>query len=320
MQVGDLELRPATLDDAGIAADVETECCPDDPEDPQMLRHWWSLAAAEDTAERGIALLNGAPVGYTEFAHRPWSKMPERFADLHAALRPTANSAERLNAVFAHLEERARSDGALKVSAWAWEWNADRLTLLEGRGYREARRERFWELDLVAGRERITAMTAESRARMAREGVRLLTLAEDDDPGKWEKLKRMSDEAESDVPTTVPWVQIDMDEFMEWFESPALHKDRIWIAREGDDIVGISQLTYPPVRGPVATDWTGMARKARGRGIARALKCETLMQAIAVGVDKVRTDNDSTNAPILHINQTMGYTRRPDMIQLIKEL
>lgn len=320
MLVGDLELRSATLDDASIAADVETECCPDDPEDPQMTRHWWSLASEEDTAEREIALLDGAPVGYTEFTHRPWSKMPERFADLHAAIRPAAYSAERLDALFEHLEERARSDGALKVSASAWEWNVDRLALLERRGYREERRERYWELDLVAGRERITAMAAESRARMEREGIRLLTLADDDDPNKFEKLKRMSDEAESDVPTTTPWVQIDMEEFMEWFESPALHKDRIWIAREGDDIVGISQLTYPPVRGPVATDWTGMARTARGRGIARALKCETLMQAIAFGVEKVRTDNDSTNAPILHLNETMGYVRRPDMVELFKGL
>jgi len=96
--------------------------------------------------------------------------------------------------------------------------------------------------------------------------------------------------------------------------------DRIWIAREDNDILGISQLSYPPVRGVVATDWTGVARKARGRGIARALKCETLMQAIVLGVDRVRTDNDSTNAPILHINETMGYCRRHDGIQFLKEL
>ena len=99
-----------------------------------------------------------------------------------------------------------------------------------------------------------------------------------------------------------------------------MRPDRIWLAREGDEIIGISQLSYPPVRGVVSTDWTGMARKARGRGIARALKCETLMQAIGLGVDRVRTDNDSTNAPILHINETMGYRRRPDMIQLLKVL
>ena len=43
------------------------------------------------------------------------------------------------------------------------------------------------------------------------------------------------------------------------------------------------------------------------------------MQAIALGVDRVRTDNDSRNAPILHINDSMGYKRRPDMIQFMRD-
>jgi len=44
-----------------------------------------------------------------------------------------------------------------------------------------------------------------------------------------------------------------------------------------------------------------------------------VMQAIALGVDKVRTDNDSTNTPILHLNEVMGYQRRADMIQLMRK-
>jgi len=35
-------------------------------------------------------------------------------------------------------------------------------------------------------------------------------------------------------------------------------------------------------------------------------------------VNAVRTDNDGENAPILHLNASMGYTRRADMIQLMK--
>jgi hypothetical protein len=58
----------------------------------------------------------------------------------------------------------------------------------------------------------------------------------------------------------------------------------------------------------------------RGKGVARALKCETVMQATALSVDRVRTDNDSKNKPILHINDSMGYRPRPEMIQLIKDL
>ena len=85
----------------------------------------------------------------------------------------------------------------------------------------------------------------------------------------------------------------------------------MWIAREGDDIVGISVLAYPPMRGNVWPDWTGTARKVRGRGVARALKLETVMQAIALGVKSVRTENDGENAPILHLNEQMGYRASP---------
>lgn len=319
-RVADLHLRAATLDDAVIAADINTEAHPDDPEDPEMTRHWWSMAAPDDVVERWIAQLDGEPVGFATREHPAWSKMPERFTSIRAGLRPAVRTAARLDALFGMIEDAARGDGTQKVTAWAWEHDALMLEVLPARGFREERRERFWELDLVEGRERITAMAAASRARMRQEGIRVLTLALDDDPAKFEKLKRMSDEAESDVPSSEPYVPLEMREFMEWFESPGLRPDRIWIAREGEDIIGISQLSYPPVRGVVSTDWTGMARKARGRGIARALKCETLMQAIGLGVDRVRTDNDSTNLPILHINETMGYRRRPDGIQLLKVL
>jgi len=320
VKVADLTLRPATLDDAAFVADVLTEAHPGDPEDPQLMRHWWTIQDPEATVERFVAAVGGADVGYVMRSHESWAKMPERFGRLACVLRPAAWSAARVDALIGAMEERQRADGAKKLTMWAWEDDPDHIGVLEKRSFREERRERFWELDLVEGRARITKMAAESRERMKHEGIRVLTLAEDGDLTKFEKLKRMSDEAESDVPTTVPHVVPTFDEFMKWLGSPGLRPDRIWIARDGDDIVGISQLAYPPVRGVVSTDWTGMARKARGRGIARALKCETLVQAIALGVDRVRTDNDSTNAPILHLNESMGYRRRHDGVQYLKVL
>ena len=319
-KVADMELRPASLDDAAIVADVDTEIRHDDPEDPVMLRHWWELIAADAVVKRYIATRNGSPVGYATWNHVPWERMPERFLRVSADLRPAARTPERLDALFAHLEGEARDEGARKLTAWSFDGDAVKMEVLTARGFREERRQRFWELDLRANRERIEKMAAESRERMRREGIRVLTLDQNADPARWEKLKRMSDEAEADVPTTVPHVPMAMAGWMKWFDSPALRPDRSWIAQEGDDIVGISQLAYPPVRGVVVTDWTGTARKVRGRGVARALKCETLVQAIALGVDRVLTDNDSANAPILHINETMGYRIRIEGIQYLKEL
>ena len=79
-------------------------------------------------------------------------------------------------------------------------------------------------------------------------------------------------------------------------------------------------LEYPPVRGVVGTAWTATARSVRGRGIARALKCETVAQAIALGVDRVRTGNDAQNDPILRINETMGYRLFKTRISFHKDI
>jgi GNAT superfamily N-acetyltransferase len=263
---------------------------------------------------------DGTAVGYAHWTHVDWERMPERFVRGYAELRPMERTAARLDALVAFLEEEARREGGRQLSVWAFDDDPLKIGVLTDRGFHEERRQRFWQLDLAANRARIERMAAESRARMQREGIQVLTLDQDHDPRKWEKLKRMSDEAEADVPSTVPFVSMPMAEWMKWFDSPALRPDRIWLAREGEDIVGISQLAYPPVRGVVMTDWTATARKVRGRGVARALKCEALVQAIALGVDRVRTDNDSANAPILHINETMGYRIRVEGIQFLKEL
>jgi hypothetical protein len=338
MKVADLEIRPATLDDAALVADVETNVHPDDAVDPKLLRHWWSMDSTEGVTERFVGLRDGAVVAHAYRMHPSWEKMPERYCRIGGEIRSDLRSAERFGALVAMLEDRSRADGSKKLTIWAWERDRFRREALEAAGYREVRRQRFWELDLRGNRDNLERMARESREQMRKDGIRILTLADDHDPAKFDKLKRMSDEAERDVPSTVPFVPVPFDDWIKWFSSPGLRPDRIWIARAGEgaqgvgapgrgaereateDIVGISMLSYPPVRGVVVTDWTGTARKVRGRGVARALKCETVMQAIALGVDRVRTDNDSRNAPILHINETMGYRIRAEMVQYLKEV
>jgi len=318
MKVADLELRAATLDDASFDADLETALRPDDPADPVVTRHWRKIEAADNVVERWVAEQGGRSVGIAFHRQAAGEQMPERFGRVAGDLLPGIRTPARIDALLAFVEERSRADGTKTFTAWTWEDDGMRLDVLRARGFTEERRERFWELDLVANKDRIEQMADESRARMRTEGIEILTLARDTDPEKYRKLWRMSNEAEHDIPTTVPHTDTTWEVFEEWQRSPGLREDRQWIAREGDDIVGVSQLSYPPTRGIVETDWTGTARTVRGRGVARALKVETVMQAIVLGVDRVRTDNDGENAPILHLNESMGYRRLKDMIQLMK--
>src|SRR3989442_807513 len=150
--------------------------------------------------------------------------------------------------------------------------------LLRARGYREERRSKAWELDLRANGPRLGEMAERYRSRMREERIAILTLDRDRDTERFHKLNDMSEEAALDVPRTVPHVRESFETFMKWFATPGIREDRMWIARLGDDVVGVSVLLYPPARGNVWTDWTGTARRVRGRGVARALKLETLMQ------------------------------------------
>lgn len=77
---------------------------------------------------------------------------------------------------------------------------------------------------------------------------------------------------------------------------------------------------FPPVRGRVWTGYTCCHPDHRGRGLARAVKLQSLAQAIDLGVPAVFTDNDSQNAPILHINEELGYAPRAGLISLLKRV
>jgi GNAT superfamily N-acetyltransferase len=317
LNAGDVLLREARLSDAEFVADLETAIRPDDPRDPVTLEDYWRNPEENSKFERFIGEIGGKPVAYAHQRHQLW-KTPKKYGNVNGDLLPSHRTAERIDALFAAMEERSRADGTQTFTTWCWEDDTVRVDAVTKRGYREERRQRFWELDLVASRAKLEATALDTRAKLREEKIQVLTVDRDGDPEKWKKLWRMSEEAIRDIPTTVPFTETTFDDFMKWMRSPGLHEDRIWIARDGDAILGVSILSYPPKRGVVSTDWTGVARAGRGRGIARALKYETVMQAIALGVDRVRTDNDFKNTPILHINETMGYKRRPDGVQFMK--
>ena len=313
-----LAFRPAHVADAALAADVMTAVTPSSPCDPVSLGYWWAQPDEFMKFARFIVLHGERPVGYAQFDHALWDVQPERYASIWGDLLPA--NREALGALFAAMEERATADGAKILRTRANEDDSFRIETLLGRGYQEDRLHKRWELDLVANRESLLAMTERSRARMRSEGVRLLTLAEDSDPDVIKKVWLLSEEAGEDVPTTMPHIPEAMESYVRWTRAPEIHRDRFWIARVGDEVVGLSVLGYPPVRGIVGTEWTATARSTRGRGVARALKCETVAQAIALGVDRVRTGNDAANAPILHLNETMGYHRVPGAMNYLRSV
>lgn len=315
------QLRTATIEDAGRVADLESAITPDDPRDGELIAFWWTNGPAAEKSIRWLAERDGAAVMYVSARHHEWKEGEGRFGSITVRIHPEEwNQRSYLESV-ERAEGWLRAEGASTSYARIREDFDSELRLLEGRGFREVRRDRYWRLDLVGGRERLLATAEKTRADMGRQGVTMLTLDQDSDRDALQQLYALDLEASEDIPKTVPWPVPAFDEWCKhWFEHPAHRKDRFWIAREGNAIVGMSVIAYPPRRGIPWTSFTGTSRRVRGRGIARALKYETVAQAIAVGLKSIETANDAENAPILHLNEEMGYRAALPVIEMHHEL
>jgi GNAT superfamily N-acetyltransferase len=302
-----LEFRPATLDDLGFFADVETECLPDDPSDPILFSDEWQTEAAQAVIAGWVASVDAQRAGAAWNRHAHFDATVERHVEVQAALLSAHRRPELLHQVMEWLEKHARADGAEVAFSYLPESDTFGISVLTARGYAPASRERVWELDLARQRERILGMLPAARTRMRDQGITLMTLDQDRDPERYHKLHEILRQAEQDVPQPVQRGRMPFAAFMRFLQSAGLREDRTWIARKGDQVAGLSMLKFPPIRGHVRTEWTATAREFRGRGVARTLKLETLAQALDLGVARVRTENDSTNAPILHLNEDFGY-------------
>ena len=316
-----LSFRAAVPDDAQFAADCYTAAWPDEPTDPVLMRHGWHVQEIAGHPYREyIIQLGSEPIGLAGWRHPPFEGEGKRYGRVEVAFKEGLQDPELLARCITRMEEEVRADGANAFGEDLRENEGWRLPVFLSLGYRYDRLERWWALDLVANRERAVGMAVEARKRSLAEGVEVAPLGTRIDDAEFvRKMWVVSSASELDIPTTVPNVPGPLEAFAAGLRSPSTPSDRIWVATEGGEVLGMSWLSYPPVRGNVWTDWTCVARDARGRGLARALKLETVLQAIEVGIREVRTGNDAENAPILHLNEEMGYHNIPGTVTYLKD-
>jgi mycothiol synthase len=156
--------------------------------------------------------------------------------------------------------------------------------------------------------------------RLAREGIRLATLAElgDDDEELLQQIYALDSETHADVPG---WEDLAPTPFAEWRRLRAEEgeqPDRVWLALAGETVVGLATLLQQHTDSAYA-GYTAVARTHRGRGIARALKHAQVEWARRHGISSLFTENDVQNAPMLRVNTELGYRPVPADLEVIKE-
>ena len=121
------------------------------------------------------------------------------------------------------------------------------------------------------------------------------------------KVYDLDAEAMLDVPGEVAMDNVSFEQWLEdYWRHPDTDLDASVAAVIDGRPVAFSHLRIVP-GGQAITDMTGTLRDYRGRGLALLVKRATLVNAAKLGVELVSTDNDETNAPMLRVNEKLGY-------------
>ncbi|WP_338044239.1 GNAT family N-acetyltransferase [Paenibacillus oryzisoli] len=120
----------------------------------------------------------------------------------------------------------------------------------------------------------------------------------------------------SDTPDAQDALNMPYEIFLSIIEK--INPKSVFFAMKEKEIIGITLLK--PQREAMHTIFTGVSRDFRGKGIARALKLLSIRFSRDIGVLKLRTNNRSTNAPMLAINQALGYISEPGKWILEKKM
>jgi GNAT superfamily N-acetyltransferase len=197
--------------------------------------------------------------------------------------------------------EHARSLGKSRFYAVVRDVDADSLGYYAGRGFGEIGRMQDVVLDVAAARGDMDVPA----------GIAIAPLTADRERGAY----AVALEADPDIPSGEPLVSGSFEQWHGRHLGPLLARDLSFVALDGEVVVGFA------LAGRFTDDtfqhWmTGVARQARGRGIARALKQAQIAAAKSAGIRFLRTQNDLSNAPMRRVNERLGYERRFEWVHL----
>ena len=115
-----------------------------------------------------------------------------------------------------------------------------------------------------------------------------------------------------------PWTFAGFEEFV--LGAPWFKPEGQLLAVDGDQWVGMAPISVFPEEHTAYNLHTGVLPEYRGRKIATSLKVLGARYARQNGAQKLITDNNLRNAPILAINRKMGYKPQPGKFTLVCEL
>ncbi|MBI5302029.1 MAG: GNAT family N-acetyltransferase [Chloroflexi bacterium] len=312
-----IQLYPLDLDtDAPRYVELVNTILPD-PVTIERVREWARNFPREGIRQQHVARdENGIIVGCNEASRRP-NMAPGTFF-IEVIVAPDYGRRGIGAQLYDDAIAFARAHGATRFICEVREHCPDWLRFAQTRGFQINRHIFESTLDLATFDEMRFAGVIESvQAR----GVRFITLA---DAGNTEANQRKLYELNQCNAVDIPGWEGEFPSFEDFsryvFQASWFRAEGQILAVESDTWVGLGAVGYFEKTNSAYNMHTGVAREYRGRQIALALKLLVIRRAREWGAIYIRTNNDSQNAPILAINQRLGYKAEPGYFKCLKIL
>jgi DNA-binding transcriptional MerR regulator/GNAT superfamily N-acetyltransferase len=207
--------------------------------------------------------------------------------------------------------------GATRLDSDVQDSDAQSLVFAQKRGFTIDQHISSYELDLSTFDEApylpdITALEAS--------GIRFCSLA--DFPDTSETRHKLYDLNSSDMlenaNTSNPWTYSIFEEFV--LHAPWFRRSGQLLAVDGEQWIGMAAVGLYPETHSAYNEYTGVLRPYRRRKIATSLKVLAALYARKNGAQKLLTDSNLRNAPILAINRKLGYRPQPGKYTLVCEV
>jgi RNA polymerase sigma factor (sigma-70 family) len=200
---------------------------------------------------------------------------------------------------------------AITVSCRLRAADVELLALLKQRGFTETARILDLRLNLAKAD---SSRLAQLEERVAGQGISISTFAEERvaNAGCVEKLYELNSILSQDDPARSPFTspRYNAREALMWLEMPYVLPDAYFIAKHGDEYIGVSDVSlYDAVPGGLTQGFTGVRREYRRQGLATALKLCGIRYGQANGYQIIQSFNKPEQLSMLELNEKLGFER-----------
>jgi len=218
------------------------------------------------------------------------------------------------------LTDDLREVGAITVTFQDTESSNEMQELLKTHGFIETMHLIDLRLDLT---QTTLAGFSSTIDRVNARGISISTLHKErnSDPRYIEKLYELTSTLKVDDPARAPFSPPSYfeREAKLWLEQKYVLPDGYFIAKDGDEYVGITDVNLiDALPGTVSVGFTGVKREYRRRGIATALKVSAIEWANQQGYKTVRALNQPIHESMLPLNEKLGFQHHLSYVTLEK--